>query len=71
MRYRRWLVSETVSNAYHLFTAGQALDQRCELQQVDEGTVRNVDGMLSLEFEMPPSSVTLIEFEATAPNQQR
>jgi hypothetical protein len=68
VRYRRWLVSETVSNAYHLFTAGQPLDHRCELQQVDEGAERIVDGMLSLEFEMPPSSVSLIQFESTAAN---
>jgi hypothetical protein len=68
VRYRRWLVSETVSNAYHLFTAGQPLDQRCELQQVDEGTVPIADGTLNLEFKLPPSSVSLIEFEATAAN---
>ena len=64
VRYRRWLVSETVSNAYHLFSAGQPLDQRCELQQVDGGTAPIVNGMLSLKFQMPPSSVSLIEFEA-------
>ncbi len=68
VRYRRWLVSETISNAYHLFTAGQPLDQRCDLDQVGEGTQRIVDGMLSLEFDMPPSSVSLIEFDATATN---
>lgn len=68
VRYRRWLVSETVSNAYHLFTAGQPLDQRCELQQVDEGTLRVDDGTLNLAFEMPPSSVSLIEFTVTTAN---
>jgi hypothetical protein len=70
VRYRRWLVSETVSNAYHLFTAGQPLDQRCELQQADEGTLRIVDGALNLEFRLPPSSVSLIEFEVTAQEQR-
>jgi len=68
VRYRRWSISETVSNAYHLFTAGQPLDQRCELQQVDAGTLRVDDGMLKFEFEMPPSSVSLIEFTVPTAN---
>ena len=61
VHYRRWLVSESVSNAYHLSVTGQALDERCDLQQVGEGTVRIVDGMLDVGFGMPPSSVSLIE----------
>ena len=61
VHYRQWLVSETVSNAYHLFVTGQELDERCELQQVGEGTVRIVDGMLDVGFAMPPSSVSMIE----------
>ena len=68
VRYRRWLVSETVSNAYHLFTAGQPLDQRCELRQADESDRRIVDGMLSLEIEGPPSSVSLMGFEGATAN---
>lgn len=63
VRCRRWLVSETVANAYHLFTAGQPLDGRCELQQVDERVAAIVDSTVSVAFEMAPSSVSLIEFE--------
>ena len=44
-----------------IFLAVDPLDQRCELQQVDEGSARIVDDLLNLEFEMPPSGVLLIE----------
>jgi len=53
-------VSETVSNVYHLIAAGQPLDDRASLQQVQDGTMRLVEGQLEVGFSMPPSSVALV-----------
>jgi hypothetical protein len=64
VRANRWLVSETVSNAYHLFATGQRLDDRAALQRVESASVRVVDGALDLGFAMPPSSVALVVLTA-------
>jgi len=58
---RRELVSKTVSNARYLSEQGNELDQRAELQEVDVGVFRIVDGMLSIGFAQPPSSVSFVE----------
>lgn len=63
VRANRWLVSETVSNAYHLFSTGQKLDDAA-LQRVDSASVRIVDGALDFGFAMPPSSVALVVLTA-------
>jgi hypothetical protein len=36
-RFKRWLMSETMSNAYYLFHQDGKVDSRAELQQVDDG----------------------------------
>ena len=64
VRLRRWMVGPRVSNAYHLFQTGQALDERCELQQVDERVFQVTGGVLDVSLAMPPLSVSLIEIQA-------
>jgi hypothetical protein len=61
VRVSRTLVSQTVSNAYDLFAKGQPIDQRAELQVVDQGVLRPVDNALYYGFALPPSSVSLVE----------
>ncbi|MBT9147009.1 MAG: Beta-xylosidase [Syntrophomonadaceae bacterium] len=61
---KRWLVSETVSNAFYLFQKEGKIDSRAELQQVDEGTFSVIDGMVDIGFSAPPSSVSFIEISA-------
>jgi hypothetical protein len=58
---KRWLVSETVSNAFHLFQKDGKVDSRAELQQVDEGTFSVIDGVTDIGFAAPSSSVSFIE----------
>ena len=61
VKISRTLVSQTVSNAYDLFAKGQPIDQRAELQVVDQGVLRPVDNALYYGFALPPSSVSLVE----------
>lgn len=61
IRMKRWLVSETTSNAYNLFQKGQNLDERTELRQVDNGTFSITDDTADLGFAAPPSSVSFVE----------
>lgn len=61
---KRWLVGETVSNAFQLFQQDGKVDSRAELQQVDEGTFSVIDGMADIGFAAPPSSVSFIEIQA-------
>jgi hypothetical protein len=61
VKISRTLVSQTVSNAYDLFVKGQPIDQRAELQVVDQAVFRPVDGALHYGFALPPSSVSLVE----------
>jgi xylan 1,4-beta-xylosidase len=57
---KRWLVSETVSNAYYLFGAEGRIDSRAELQMTDEETLKLQNGSLEFDLIIPPSSVSLI-----------
>jgi hypothetical protein len=59
---KRWLVSETVSNAHQIFQKEGKVDSRAELQQVDEGTFSIIDGVADIGFSAPPSSVSFFEF---------
>ncbi|MFZ2657764.1 MAG: glycosyl hydrolase [Victivallales bacterium] len=68
---KRWLVSETVSNAFYLFQKEGKVDSRAELQQVDEGTFSVVDGMADIGFSAPPSSVSFIEIYAQPETVQK
>ncbi|MBI3922990.1 MAG: hypothetical protein HY318_16330 [Armatimonadetes bacterium] len=61
---KRWLVSETSSNAYGLFREGAPLDERCELQQVDDGRLAIIDRVTDIGFHAPPSSVSFLTIEA-------
>jgi len=61
VRMQRWLVSRTVSNARHLFETGEKLDARAELQRVEEGILRPINGVVDVGVALPPSSVTLVE----------
>ena len=59
---KRWLVSRTISNAYHIYIEKkEPLDERVELQCVDEATLKPVEGQLSIGLYQPASSVSLIE----------
>ena len=60
----RWLVSETVSNAEYLFTKEGKIDDRCQLQCVDQGSYSIVDGLVDIGFAQPPSSVSLVVMTA-------
>ena len=60
VRVQRWLVSESMSNVYHLIATCQPPDDRANLQQVQDGTMRLVEGQCELGFLMPPSSVALV-----------
>lgn len=64
VKIRRWLVSETMSNAHYLFQQKQPLDERALLQEVDGGTFRIVDDTLDIGVTMPPSSVSLVVLDA-------
>lgn len=61
VRMKRWLVSETVSNALYFFQKGETIDKRAELQLVDTGEFTPVDNALDIGFALPPSSVAFIE----------
>ncbi|MBN1863995.1 MAG: hypothetical protein JW808_03755, partial [Victivallales bacterium] len=61
LHMRRWLVSESVSNAFHLFQREGGMDARAELQQVDGGVFSVIDGMADIGFSAPASSVSFIE----------
>lgn len=68
---RRALVSQTVSNARYLFERGEPLDERAELQIVDEGEFSVIDGILSVGFAQPPSSVSFVELTPVeTPNEK-
>ncbi len=58
---RRSLVSKTVSNAFNLFEQNQKIDDRAELQQVQECTTRPSGDEVELRFVQPRSSVSFIE----------
>lgn len=66
VRVARHLVSETVSNALHLFQQGEPIDDRADLQQVDSGTLSCTDGVLEVRFVQPPSSVSFVELRPEA-----
>lgn len=61
---KRWLASESVSNAYHLFVKEGRVDERAELQLVEDGTYAIVDGLADVACSMPPSSVAFVEITA-------
>jgi hypothetical protein len=61
---KRWLVSETLSNAYDLFVKEGKVDGRSELQQVDEGQFAILNDQCDFGFSMPPSSVAFVTLEA-------
>ena len=67
VRVRRALVSRTVSNARYLFEQGQPLDERAELQWIDEGVFSLIDGTLSIGLAQPASSVSLVELNVADP----
>ena len=64
VRFRRWLVSRTVSNAYYLWKHGKLNAHHAALQQVDSGEFQIVEGKVDIGFSMPPSSVSLVEVDA-------
>ncbi len=66
VRFKRWLVSHTVSNAYYLMRHGRLNPRDAALQQVDDGSFRIIDGKVDIGFAMPPSSVSFVEIEAPA-----
>ena len=61
VRFKRWLVSRTVSNAYYLWKHKRLNQRRAALQQVDHGSFRIIHGKVDIGFAMPPSSVSLVE----------
>ncbi len=61
VRFKRWLVSRTVSNAYYLWKHAQLNEHRAALQEVDHGRFHIVAGQVDIGFSMPPSSVSLVE----------
>jgi hypothetical protein len=61
---KRWLVSETTSNAHYLFQKGEKLDERATLQQVDNGAYAITDDLVDIGFAAPPSSVSFVEITA-------
>ena len=68
---KRWLVSETTSNAYHLFQQDGKVDSRAELQQVDEGSFSVIDGLVDIGFAAPPSSVSFVEISTPSETGQQ
>ena len=64
VRFKRWLVSRTVSNAYYLWKHGKLNAHNAALQQVDSGEFQIVQGRVDIGFAMPPSSVSLVEVDA-------
>jgi hypothetical protein len=64
VQVQRYEVSEQVSNAYGRFARGEPLDDRAQLQRVDQARIRAVDGTVTFGFLLPPSSVSLVEFMA-------
>ncbi len=67
---RRYLVSKTVSNAYHLFEKGEKIDSRADLQMVEDRTLTQAGEALNIGFVQPPSSVSFLEMQtATVGNQ--
>jgi len=59
VRLQRWLVSQTTSNAHHLFITAQTLDDRASLQQVQDAELPAAAD-LELSFPLPPSGVSLV-----------
>ena len=66
VRFRRWLVSRTVSNAYYLMRQGRLNPRDAALQQVDDGSFRIIHGKVDIGFAVPPSSVSFVEINAAA-----
>ncbi len=64
VRFKRWLVSRTMSNAYYLWKHKRLSQHRAALQEVDHGSFRIIHGKVDIGFAMPRSSVSLVEIEA-------
>ena len=60
VKVERWEVSETVSNAYHLFRTGGTVDDRAHLQKASEGWASPKNGKIQIAFNAPPSSVSFV-----------
>jgi hypothetical protein len=60
VQMKRWLISETISNAYHLYSTEGVIDSRVELQKVNDETLTIEDGDLAFQLMVPPSSVSLV-----------
>ncbi len=72
LHMRRWLVSESVSNAFHLFQKEGGIDARAELQLVEEGALSVIDGKVDIGFAAPASSVSFIELiPGSAPREMK
>jgi xylan 1,4-beta-xylosidase len=63
---QRWEISEGVSDASTLFAKEGKLDDRCELQQVDKGTLKVSEDHVDTDVTLPPSSVSLVVLSPAA-----